>query len=118
MAWVDAVGRQLASAGRRVLGPPGQPTAGLVAWRHVALDVPSWTERTRTMRRRPHVERRVQQMSSSAPSHLDRLEAESIHILREVVAGFQNPVMMYSVGKDSSVLLDRTSPRLNSSHSC
>src|SRR3546814_7742871 len=44
-------------------------------------------------------------MSASAPSHLDRLEAESIHILREVVAGFQNPVMMYSVGKESSVLL-------------
>lgn len=38
-------------------------------------------------------------------SHLDRLEAESIHILREVAAGFQNPVMLYSVGKDSSVLL-------------
>ncbi|WP_159017363.1 sulfate adenylyltransferase subunit CysD [Cognatiluteimonas profundi] len=38
-------------------------------------------------------------------SHLDRLEAESIHILREVAAGFRNPVMMYSVGKDSSVLL-------------
>ena len=40
-----------------------------------------------------------------ALSHLDRLEAESIHILREVAAGFQNPVMLYSVGKDSSVLL-------------
>src|SRR3546814_810513 len=38
-------------------------------------------------------------------SHLDRLEAESIHILREVAAEFQNPVMTYSVGKDSSVLL-------------
>ncbi len=38
-------------------------------------------------------------------SHLDRLEAESIHILREVAAEFQNPVMMYSVGKDSSVML-------------
>jgi len=38
-------------------------------------------------------------------SHLDRLEAESIHILREVAAEFQDPVMMYSVGKDSSVLL-------------
>lgn len=38
-------------------------------------------------------------------SHLDRLEAESIHILREVAAEFQNPVMLYSVGKDSSVLL-------------
>ena len=41
----------------------------------------------------------------NALSHLDRLEAESIHILREVAAGFQNPVMLYSVGKDSSVLL-------------
>jgi sulfate adenylyltransferase subunit 2 len=38
-------------------------------------------------------------------SHLDRLEAESIQILREVAAGFANPVMLYSVGKDSSVLL-------------
>ena len=38
-------------------------------------------------------------------SHLDRLEAESLHILREVAAGFTNPVMLYSVGKDSSVLL-------------
>ncbi len=38
-------------------------------------------------------------------SHLDQLQAESIHILREVAAGFRNPVMMYSVGKDSSVLL-------------
>ena len=38
-------------------------------------------------------------------SHLDRLEAESIHILREVAAEFRHPVMLYSVGKDSSVLL-------------
>lgn len=38
-------------------------------------------------------------------SHLDRLEAESIHILREVAAEFRNPVLMYSIGKDSSVLL-------------
>jgi len=38
-------------------------------------------------------------------NHLDRLEAESIHILREVAAEFRNPVLMYSVGKDSSVLL-------------
>ena len=42
---------------------------------------------------------------NSGPSHLDRLEAESIHILREVAAEFRNPVMLYSVGKDSSVLL-------------
>jgi len=38
-------------------------------------------------------------------SHLARLEAESIHILREVAAEFQRPVMLYSVGKDSSVML-------------
>ncbi|MBS0465244.1 MAG: sulfate adenylyltransferase subunit CysD, partial [Proteobacteria bacterium] len=38
-------------------------------------------------------------------SHLDRLEAEAIHILREVAAEFSNPVMLYSIGKDSSVLL-------------
>ena len=38
-------------------------------------------------------------------SHLDRLEAESIHILREVVASADNPVMLYSIGKDSAVML-------------
>lgn len=38
-------------------------------------------------------------------THLRRLEAESIHILREVAASFENPVMMYSIGKDSSVML-------------
>ena len=42
----------------------------------------------------------------SAPlSHLRRLEAESIHILREVAAEFERPVMLYSIGKDSSVML-------------
>ncbi|BCT92851.1 sulfate adenylyltransferase subunit 2 [Lysobacter helvus] len=39
------------------------------------------------------------------PSHLDRLESESLHILREVAASFRNPVLLYSIGKDSSVLL-------------
>lgn len=38
-------------------------------------------------------------------THLKQLEAESIHVLREVVAEFDNPVMLYSVGKDSSVML-------------
>lgn len=38
-------------------------------------------------------------------THLDRLEAESIHIMREVVATSENPVMLYSVGKDSAVML-------------
>jgi sulfate adenylyltransferase subunit 2 len=40
-----------------------------------------------------------------SPSHLDSLEAESIHILREVAAEFSRPVMLYSIGKDSSVML-------------
>jgi sulfate adenylyltransferase subunit 2 len=38
-------------------------------------------------------------------THLKQLEAESIHIMREVAAEFDNPVMLYSVGKDSSVML-------------
>ena len=38
-------------------------------------------------------------------THLDRLEAESIHIIREVMAEAENPVMLYSIGKDSSVML-------------
>src|SRR5437868_8964686 len=38
-------------------------------------------------------------------THLQRLEAESIHIIREVVAECERPVLLYSIGKDSSVLL-------------
>ena len=45
------------------------------------------------------------QANSRTLSHLERLEAESIHIFREVAASFENPVMLYSIGKDSSVLL-------------
>lgn len=44
-------------------------------------------------------------MDARLISHLRALEAESIHILREVVAEFQRPVMLYSIGKDSSVLV-------------
>src|SRR6266849_1823833 len=43
--------------------------------------------------------------SVSSSDHLRALEAESIHIMREVVAEFERPVMLYSIGKDSSVLL-------------
>jgi len=39
-------------------------------------------------------------------SHLERLEAESIHIIREVIAGCERPVMLYSIGKDSAVMLE------------
>ena len=38
-------------------------------------------------------------------SHLKELEAESIHIIREVAAEFENPVMLYSICKDSSVMV-------------
>ena len=38
-------------------------------------------------------------------SHIEKLESESIHIIREVVSEFENPVMLYSIGKDSSVML-------------
>lgn len=44
-------------------------------------------------------------MSLSSLTHLQRLEAESIHILREVVAEAERPVMLYSIGKDSAVML-------------
>ena len=44
-------------------------------------------------------------MPQPLPLHLRRLEAEAIHIMREVVAEFANPVMLYSIGKDSSVML-------------
>ena len=38
-------------------------------------------------------------------THLKALEAEAIHIIREVAAEFRNPVMLYSIGKDSSVMV-------------
>jgi len=44
-------------------------------------------------------------MSTYLQSHLKQLEAESIHIIREVASEFANPVMLYSIGKDSSVML-------------
>ena len=44
-------------------------------------------------------------MNEQRHTHLKQLEAESIHIIREVAAEFENPVMLYSVGKDSAVML-------------
>ncbi|HUZ63735.1 MAG TPA: sulfate adenylyltransferase subunit CysD [Acetobacteraceae bacterium] len=44
-------------------------------------------------------------LSEDSAAHLRRLEAESIHIMREVAAEFRKPVMLYSIGKDSSVML-------------
>ncbi|MDB3891607.1 sulfate adenylyltransferase subunit CysD [Alphaproteobacteria bacterium] len=50
-------------------------------------------------------DQRLRRKSSTKMTHLDKLEAESIHIIREVMAEAANPVMLYSVGKDSSVML-------------
>lgn len=47
----------------------------------------------------------MKMLTMNALNNLQRLESESIHILREVAASFQRPVLMYSIGKDSSVLL-------------
>jgi sulfate adenylyltransferase subunit 2 len=44
-------------------------------------------------------------MASYSLTHLKQLESESIHIIREVAAEFKNPVMLYSIGKDSSVMV-------------
>ena len=44
-------------------------------------------------------------MENYSLSHLRALEAEAIHIIREVAAEFSNPVMLYSIGKDSSVMV-------------
>jgi sulfate adenylyltransferase subunit 2 len=45
-------------------------------------------------------------MSPTKLAHLQRLEAESIAIMREAVSEAERPVMLYSVGKDTSVMLD------------
>src|SRR6266540_4918194 len=52
-------------------------------------------------RRRPGTE----DTTGMVLTYLQRLEAESIHIMREVVAETDNPVMLYSIGKDSAVML-------------
>ena len=52
-----------------------------------------------------YVDETLRHKPSAEITHLDRLEAEAIHIMREVIAEADNPVMLYSVGKDSQVIL-------------
>lgn len=52
-----------------------------------------------------HTDRKRSGFMSVPLTHLQRLEAEAIHIIREVASEFSNPVMLYSIGKDSSVML-------------
>mgnify|MGYP002883896010 CR=1 FL=1 len=54
---------------------------------------------------RSHPPTQFLEMSDYSLTHLKQLEAESIHIIREVVSEFQKPVMLYSIGKDSAVLV-------------
>ena len=65
-------------------------------------DTPPLTPNENTPRK-PTREKRIK--STMSLTHLQRLEAESIHIMREVVAEADNPVMLYSIGKDSAVML-------------
>src|SRR4051794_29509652 len=51
------------------------------------------------------VQESTAELSPQVLTHLRQLEAESIHIIREVAAEFEKPVMLYSIGKDSSVLV-------------
>lgn len=64
--------------------------------------VPIWPSGNLTLMELPAMSARP---SPAALTHLARLEAEAIHIMREVVAQAEKPVMMYSVGKDSAVML-------------
>jgi len=50
-------------------------------------------------------------------THLERLEAESIQVMREVVAECEKPVMLYSIGKDSAVMLTRKASSRTSTRS-
>ena len=52
-----------------------------------------------------HIDSALESETTEHMTHLDRLEAESIQIIREVIAQADNPVMLYSVGKDSAVML-------------
>ena len=92
--------------------PLTQPEAGNNRLVQRASEQPNALEKERIPKKRgnnleqPMANINVQASTAVGPlSHLDRLEAESIHIIREVMAHAENPVMLYSIGKDSSVML-------------
>src|SRR6201996_309156 len=80
--------RLVAAADRAVDGGEGAPTTG--------------STKSAQQVSGPAVPKRE---TRQALTHLQRLEAESIHIFREVIATSDNPVLLYSIGKDSAVLL-------------
>ncbi|PTD98116.1 sulfate adenylyltransferase subunit CysD [Pseudothauera lacus] len=78
--------------------PQGRPGAPDADGMHKAAAVTKPTSST-------SIARQALMKSAQTLTHLQRLEAESIHIMREVVAEADNPVMLYSIGKDSAVML-------------
>ena len=69
------------------------------------MDTTGAKEKPTSMTTLAAVEHEAHQVYSARLNHLQTLEAESISILREAVAEFARPVMLYSIGKDSSVML-------------
>src|SRR5882672_11521338 len=84
--------RTMHSCHRTGTGIPGRP---MVVGRH----------RRKGMRPARRATKRRRKVLTENWTHLEALEAESIYIIREVVAQFRNPVLLYSIGKDSSVLV-------------
>ena len=97
------------SLSRQLVAQQGSHELVLTANRSVHFALPAYhspkAETGAGLLSRNQGSERSEQARALGLSHLDRLEAESIHIMREVVAQADNPVMLYSVGKDSSVLL-------------
>jgi len=102
------------TANRTSLSKP-TVTAALKAYRDGGWPAVPVAPRGRGIKRRedPAGEKNIKHLSEGSPAysrlapltHLQQLEAETIHIMREVVAEAANPVMLYSIGKDSSVML-------------
>ncbi|MCZ6893991.1 MAG: sulfate adenylyltransferase subunit CysD [Gammaproteobacteria bacterium] len=88
---------------RALAGALGSHDIKLPSGRRVRLGTVAYQQVSTTAHIPPTTMRDRQQ--ADRLSHLDRLEADSIHIIREVMAQAENPVMLYSIGKDSSVML-------------
>ena len=71
----------------------------------IAVDTATFADRAGTPPLRDPLQAAGEDAARSRLSHIRLLEAESIHIIREVASEFQRPVMLYSIGKDSSVML-------------
>ena len=100
----DALGALAAPAAPLPSPAPAPAAEGLPAPRSFASMAPAGAPR----RASSHLPTSHQPEERDRPmslTHLQRLEAESIHIMREVVAEAENPVMLYSIGKDSAVML-------------